>query len=62
MLSVVVPAHNEAEHIGGLLEAFGEFTGLELIVTEDASTELNTNIVREFAGRNDHVVSQAATR
>jgi dolichyl-phosphate beta-glucosyltransferase len=56
MLSVVIPAHNEAEHINGLLEAFSVFTGLELIVAEDASTDGTQNIVQEFAARNNNVV------
>ena len=56
MLSVVIPAHNEADHIGGLLEAFSVFSGVELIVAEDASTDGTQNIVQEFAGRNNDVV------
>ncbi len=56
MLSVVIPAHNEADHIGGLLEAFRVFSGVELIVAEDASTDGTQNIVQEFAGRNNDVV------
>jgi dolichyl-phosphate beta-glucosyltransferase len=56
MLSVVIPAHNEADHIRGLLEAFSVFSGVELIVAEDASTDGTQNIVQEFAGRNNDVV------
>ena len=56
MLSVVIPAHNEADHIGGLLEAFSVFSGVELIVAEDASTDGTQNIVQEFATRNNNVV------
>jgi glycosyltransferase involved in cell wall biosynthesis len=56
MLSVVIPAHNEADHISGLLEAFSVFSGLELIVAEDASTDGTQNIVQEFAARNNNVV------
>jgi dolichyl-phosphate beta-glucosyltransferase len=56
MLSVVIPVHNEADHISGLLEAFSVFTGLELIVAEDASTDGTQNIVQEFAARNKNVV------
>jgi glycosyltransferase involved in cell wall biosynthesis len=43
MLSVVIPVHNEADHIRGLLE-------------EDASTDGTQNIVQEFAARNNNVV------
>ena len=56
MLSIVIPAHNEADHIRGLLEAFSVFSGVELIVAEDASTDGTQNIVQEFAGRNNNVV------
>jgi glycosyltransferase involved in cell wall biosynthesis len=56
MLSIVIPAHNEADHIRGLLEAFSVFSGVELIVAEDASTDGTQNIVQEFAGRNNDVV------
>lgn len=56
MLSVVIPAHNEAYHIRGLLEAFSVFSGLELIVAEDASTDGTQNIVQEYAARNNDVV------
>jgi glycosyltransferase involved in cell wall biosynthesis len=56
MLSVVIPVHNEADHIRGLLEAFSFFSGLELIDAEDASTDGAQNIVQEFAARNNNVV------
>ena len=56
MISVVIPAHNEADHIGELLEAFGAYEGLELIVAEDASKDGTQEIVREFASRNNNVV------
>jgi dolichyl-phosphate beta-glucosyltransferase len=56
MLSVVIPAHNEADHIRGLLEAFSVFSGLELIVAEDASTDGTQNIVQEFTALNNDVV------
>ncbi len=56
MISIVIPAHNEADEIGGLLEAFSAFAGVELIVAEDASTDGTPNIVQEFALRNDNVV------
>ena len=56
MISVVIPAHNEADGIGELLKAFSAFEGLELIVAEDASTDGTPEIVREFVSRNDNVV------
>jgi glycosyltransferase involved in cell wall biosynthesis len=56
MISIVIPAHNEADEIAGLLEAFSAFPGVELIVAEDASTDRTPNIVQEFALRNDNVV------
>jgi dolichyl-phosphate beta-glucosyltransferase len=56
MISIVIPAHNEADEIGGLLEAFSAFAGVELIVAEDASTDGTPDIVREFALRNDNVM------
>jgi glycosyltransferase involved in cell wall biosynthesis len=56
MISIIIPAHNEADEIGRLLEAFSAFEGVELIVAEDASTDGTPDIVREFALRNDNVV------
>jgi len=56
MLSVVIPAHNEADHIRGLLEAFSVFSGLELIVAVDASTDGTQKIVQEFAAHNNNVL------
>jgi glycosyltransferase involved in cell wall biosynthesis len=56
MISVVIPAHNEADGIGELLEAFTTFTGLELIIAEDASTDGTVAIVQEFASRLDNVL------
>jgi dolichyl-phosphate beta-glucosyltransferase len=56
MISVVIPAHNEADGIGELLEAFTTFAGLELIIAEDASTDGTAAIVQEFASRHDNVV------
>jgi dolichyl-phosphate beta-glucosyltransferase len=56
MLSVVIPVHNEADHISGFLEAFSVFSGLELIIAEDASTDGTQNIVQEFAARNNNVL------
>jgi dolichyl-phosphate beta-glucosyltransferase len=56
MISIVIPAHNEADEIGGLLEAFNAFADLELIVAEDASTDGTPDIVREFASSNDNVM------
>ena len=56
MISVVILAHNEAEEIGGLLDDFSAFEGLELIVAEDASTDHTPDIVREFATHNSNVI------
>jgi hypothetical protein len=56
MISVVIPAHNEADGIGELLKGFTAFAGLELIVAEDASTDGTVAIVQEFASRHDNVV------
>ncbi len=56
MISVVIPAHNEAGEIGKLLQEFGSFSGLELIVAEDASTDGTQEIVQQFASRNPNVI------
>jgi glycosyltransferase involved in cell wall biosynthesis len=56
MISVVIPAHNEADEIGGLLEEFNAFEGLELIIAEDASIDHTRDIVQEFATRNSNVI------
>jgi glycosyltransferase involved in cell wall biosynthesis len=55
MISVVILAHNEADEIGGLLEEFSAFEGVELIVAEDASTDHTPDIVRQFAARTHNV-------
>ena len=56
MISVVILAHNEADEIGGLLDDFSAFEGLELIVAEDASTDHTPDIVREFTTHNSNVI------
>jgi len=48
----VIPAHNEAEEINKLLQEFSSFSGMELIVAEDASTDGTPKIVQEFATQN----------
>jgi glycosyltransferase involved in cell wall biosynthesis len=55
MISVVIPAHNEAGEIGKLLQEFSSLEGLELIIAEDASTDGTPEIVQEFASRNHNV-------
>lgn len=55
MISVVIPAYNEADDIGDLLEAFGAFRDVELIVAEDASTDGTVAIVQKFAARASNV-------
>ena len=56
MISVVIPAHNEADEIGRLLEEFSAFEGLELIIAEDASIDHTHDIVQEFATHNSNVI------
>ena len=56
MISVVIPAHNEAGEIVKLLQEFRSFHGLELIVAEDASTDGTPEIVQEFASGNRNVI------
>ena len=56
MISVVILAHNEADEIGGLLDEFNAFEGLELIIAEDASTDHTPDIVQEFTTHNSNVI------
>ena len=56
MISVVIPAHNEAGEIYKLLQEFSSFEGLQLVVAEDASTDGTPEIVQEFAARNRNVL------
>ena len=56
MISVVIPAHNEAGEIDKLLQEFSFFHDIELIVAEDASTDGTLEIVQEFAARNCNVI------
>ncbi len=55
MISVVVPAHNEAGDIGELLELLCAFQGVEVIVAEDASTDDTAAIVQTFTERTSNV-------
>ncbi|MGZ4904033.1 MAG: glycosyltransferase [Halobacteriota archaeon] len=55
MISVVIPAYNEANDIGELLEMFCAFRDVELIVAEDASTDGTAAIVQKFAERASNV-------
>jgi len=61
MISVVIPAHNEAGEIYKLLQEFSSFDGLQLIVAEDASTDGTPEIVQEFASRNRSVLLTRST-
>jgi glycosyltransferase involved in cell wall biosynthesis len=61
MISVVIPAHNEAGGIYKLLQEFSSFDGLQLIVAEDASTDGTPEIVQEFASRNRNVLLTRST-
>jgi glycosyltransferase involved in cell wall biosynthesis len=56
MISVVIPAHNEAGEIDKLLQEFSFFHDIELIVAEDASTDGTLEIVQESASRNRNVI------
>jgi len=56
MISVVIPAHNEADNLGELLNGFGQFEGVQLIVAEDASTDGTQDVIEDFASRNENVV------
>ena len=56
MISVVILAYNEADEIGGLLDEFSTFEGLELIIAEDASTNHTPDIVQEFAAHTNNVI------
>ncbi|RMH26122.1 MAG: glycosyltransferase family 2 protein [Planctomycetota bacterium] len=54
-LSVVAPAHNEAENIRPLVEQVGQaccphFSGFEFIVVDDASTDDTPDLVRSLMG------------
>jgi len=49
MISVVIPAHNEAGEIEKLLQHISSFDGLELVVAEDAPTDAPPEIVQESA-------------
>jgi glycosyltransferase involved in cell wall biosynthesis len=61
MISVVIPAHNEAGGIYKLLQEFSSFDGLQLIVAEDASTDGTPEIVQEFASRNRNIILTRST-
>jgi glycosyltransferase involved in cell wall biosynthesis len=56
MISVVIPAHNEAGEIDKLLQEFSSFRGLELVIAEDASTDGTPEIVQKFASRHRNVM------
>src|SRR5438067_1641281 len=57
VVSVVVPTHNRAEHLGGLVEAFEAQRGVdsfEVIVVDDASTD-DTELVLDRLQRSTRV-------
>ncbi len=55
MISVVVPAYNEVDTIGELLELLCAFQDVEVIVAEDASTDGTATIVQNFAEQASNV-------
>ena len=55
-LSIVVPAYNEAERIGPLLDDLAEYLGsfdgaCEVLVVDDGSTDATVSVAAAYAGR-----------
>ncbi|MGK2859300.1 MAG: glycosyltransferase [Thermoanaerobaculia bacterium] len=57
LVSVVIPARNEAEHIGTTVESMlaQSWTRLEVIVVDDLSTDATAGVVRALAERDSRV-------
>lgn len=53
MISIIVPTYNEEAYVGALLEQLKPFvgTGLEIIVSDNQSTDLTTSVVKKFPAR-----------
>lgn len=56
MISIVVPAYNEEEHIQDMITALLSLGDIEIIITEDGSTDNTKEIIREFSKRYDNVI------
>ena len=50
-LAVVIPAHNEERHIGGVINAIPSFVD-HLIVVDDSSRDRTAEMARETRGLN----------
>ncbi|GAA1561618.1 glycosyltransferase family 2 protein [Actinomadura kijaniata] len=68
LVSVVVPALNEAENVPGLLSRFGDFEGahpgyeFELIVVDDGSSDGTADLVLDLAGPDAAITVVRLTR
>ena len=60
MLSVVLPVYNQADHIGRIVDSYGESlvelpVGYEIIVVVNGSTDQSLEVCNDLARRNDRV-------
>jgi len=61
LISVIIPAHNNAKTIGAALESMVRQTykNLEIIVVDDHSTDETKSVVLEYAGRDNRILYYA---
>jgi len=55
-LAIVIPAHDEAAHIGALIEACRSVKPVAIVVVDDASSDATSAVVGEAASRLDSEV------
>ncbi|MEU8773337.1 glycosyltransferase family 2 protein [Streptomyces sp. NPDC048606] len=64
LVSVVMPVYNAAATLGPAVRSVlaQTHTDVELLITDDGSTDGSMDLLREFAGRDERVLPEAAAR
>ncbi|GAA0347020.1 hypothetical protein GCM10010319_24440 [Streptomyces blastmyceticus] len=64
LVSVVMPVHNSAATLGSSVRSVlaQAHTDLELLITDDASSDDSMDLLRELARQDERVLPEAAAR